>query len=1177
MSAGVATQLLPSGKALPSSSAMGRPSAAPPASSAAGVLALLHERDPALQAAALHRLLQMIDLWWTEIADYLADIEELYEDESFAERQLAGYIASRVYFHLEEYGEAMKFALGSGKWFDITQKSLYVQRILAECVDTFIRNGLRDFAPQQLAAGRQVSVQLPEEDMEDGQDAASSAALNEAVEGVVKRLLEVCTQGEGPLYALGIAFDARRLDLVQAIFNSPRARALPPTDPNSHCQLMLYCLDHIQTLISSKFFRSQIISLLTAEFEKCLPLYDFPSAASTAGAEATSFGPGRAEVRGLVYSGLCRCLVERDESGRVAELLHRLLQPQEDPSREEEGVLMACQIAFDILQMESQPFQQALLDHPLLRAPEPPAPAAGDATEGGETATPNGTASDAAVQDEKEEKKEVETEAEKKKKLLRSILSGEAQTAFSNQFLQRENHTDLMLLDLYQRSIDTRSSLLHHGVVLSHMLMQAGTSCDVFLRCNLDWMARASNWARFSATASLGVVHKGHVRDSMKLLRTYLPASSSASSSPYSEGGAFYALGLISANQPSSSVRDYLLEQLQAAGTASEPRQQGCCLGLGLVCMGNADDSEVYEALKQVLFLDSAVAGEAAALGAGLLLLGSANAPAVAELLAYAQDTQHEKIRRACGIAIALLMFKKEQEADALIDQLCSKESDALIRYGGMFTIAMAYCATANSSAIRRLLHVSVSDVSDDVRRAAVIALGFVLCGDRQQLAQILKILSGSFNPHVRYGAALALGMASAGTGRKEVVDLLLPLSNDSTDFVRQGAFIGLGFVLQQVPDAACSEAGAVRQQFQRVIADKHEDVMARFGALLASGLIDAGGRNVVASMFSASGVLRQEAAVGFCLAFQLWYWYPLIHMVALSFAPSALIGLTVSSAHAIKKKPASASASSEKAGEKGEKDEKAKEEKEEKEKREEDEKAAESGEKNESLVSREETHEPYVAGLSKLRVPAGWTVACVGAKKGQFAYVPSLASLEKKEGKKQTIKAVLSTTAKRNRKLQEQKKKENQEEKKEPSQESTKGADAMDVDEEPAKKEDEVPKKSTDAAAMDVDTEEKGEEAKSKTEKEGDDEGKDGAGKEVELKNPCRVLPQQQPCIQLLANSRYQPIFPGRKAGFVLLRDTRPSEPDEFLEPRGETPAPEEKSAEEKEPEPFTPFEWSG
>jgi len=44
-------------------------------------------------------------------------------------------------------------------------------------------------------------------------------------------------------------------------------------------------------------------------------------------------------------------------------------------------------------------------------------------------------------------------------------------------------------------------------------------------------------------------------------------------------------------------------------------------------------------------------------------------------------------------------------------------------RYGGMFTIALAYCATANNSAIRRLLHVAVSDVSDDVRRAAVLPM----------------------------------------------------------------------------------------------------------------------------------------------------------------------------------------------------------------------------------------------------------------------------------------------------------------------------------------------------------------------------------------------------------------------------------------------------------------------
>lgn len=43
-------------------------------------------------------------------------------------------------------------------------------------------------------------------------------------------------------------------------------------------------------------------------------------------------------------------------------------------------------------------------------------------------------------------------------------------------------------------------------------------------------------------------VHKGHVHESMTLLQPYLP-SGGASTSPYSEAGALYALGLIHANK----------------------------------------------------------------------------------------------------------------------------------------------------------------------------------------------------------------------------------------------------------------------------------------------------------------------------------------------------------------------------------------------------------------------------------------------------------------------------------------------------------------------------------------------------------------------------------------------------------------------------------------------------
>lgn len=38
--------------------------------------------------------------------------------------------------------------------------------------------------------------------------------------------------------------------------------------------------------------------------------------------------------------------------------------------------------------------------------------------------------------------------------------------------------------------------------------MHCGTTSDQFLRDNLDWLAKATNWAKFTATASLGVIHK---------------------------------------------------------------------------------------------------------------------------------------------------------------------------------------------------------------------------------------------------------------------------------------------------------------------------------------------------------------------------------------------------------------------------------------------------------------------------------------------------------------------------------------------------------------------------------------------------------------------------------------------------------------------------------------------
>ena len=74
-------------------------------------------------------------------------------------------------------------------------------------------------------------------------------------------------------------------------------------------------------------------------------------------------------------------------------------------------------------------------------------------------------------------------------------------------------------------------------------------------------MQNLFNRSKFSATASLGVIHRGQVKDSLALMQNYLPKDT-ANSSGYAEGGCLYALGLIHANH-GGEITDYLLGQVR--------------------------------------------------------------------------------------------------------------------------------------------------------------------------------------------------------------------------------------------------------------------------------------------------------------------------------------------------------------------------------------------------------------------------------------------------------------------------------------------------------------------------------------------------------------------------------------------------------------------------------------
>ncbi|CAG08091.1 unnamed protein product, partial [Tetraodon nigroviridis] len=747
--------------------------------------------------------------------------EVLYEDETFRSRAFAALVASKVFYHLGAFEESLNYALGAGELFNVTDESEYVETIIAKCIDHYTKL-------------RVENAELPEDQ--------EKKTVDPRLEGIVNKMFQRCLDDRMYKQAIGIALETRRLDMFEkTIFES-----------NDVSGLLAYSLKVCMSLMQNKKFRNEVLRVLVKLYMN-LEKPDFIN--------------------------VCQCLIFLDDPQAVSDILEKLVK--------EDNLLMAYQICFDLYESASQQFLSSVIQN--LRTVGTPIPAVPGSTNTG-TVSMADKDSDAMETDEKPG----------------SSPAGKSE-------------------------VDAvRNSVCHTATVIANSFMHTGTTSDQFLRENLEWLARATNWAKFTATASLGVIHKGHEKEALQLMATYLPKDTSPGSA-YQEGGGLYALGLIHANH-GGDIIDYLLgqlknasndvsflwylQQLRLALSADElgitftstivgvtqlyvnlcvslfssrlfPYSQivrhGGALGLGLAALGTARQ-DVYDLLKSNLYQDDAVTGEAAGLALGLVMLGSKSAQAIEDMVSYAQETQHEKILRGLAVGIALVMYGRMEEADALIESLC-RDKDPILRRSGMYTVGMAYCGSGNNKAIRRLLHVAVSDVNDDVRRAAVESIGFILFS-------VVSLLSESYNPHVRCGAAMALGICCAGTGHKEAINLLEPMTNDPVNYVRQGALIASALIMIQQSEVTCPKVNQFRQLYSKVINDKHDDVMAKFGAILAQGILDAGGRNVTISLQSRTGHTHMPSVVGLLVFTQFWFWFPLSHFLSLAFTPTAIIGL---------------------------------------------------------------------------------------------------------------------------------------------------------------------------------------------------------------------------------------------------------------------------------------------
>jgi 26S proteasome regulatory subunit N2 len=78
------------------------------------------------------------------------------------------------------------------------------------------------------------------------------------------------------------------------------------------------------------------------------------------------------------------------------------------------------------------------------------------------------------------------------------ILIGGFSSELAISFLHKNSDSDPLIMSKLKQALEQRgsmrNSMLHNCSVITHSYLNAGTTNDEFLRDNLDWMKRASNW-----------------------------------------------------------------------------------------------------------------------------------------------------------------------------------------------------------------------------------------------------------------------------------------------------------------------------------------------------------------------------------------------------------------------------------------------------------------------------------------------------------------------------------------------------------------------------------------------------------------------------------------------------------------------------------------------------------
>lgn len=179
----------------------------------------------------------------------------LHEDKQFVQNELAGLVASKVFYHLGSFEDALTYALGAGNLFDVNARTEYVETIIAKCIDFYIQ--------QRVAAN----------DAADEAKTVDTKPVDARLEVIVNRMIQRCLDDGQYRQALGIALETRRMDIFEAAITRS-------DDINA---MLAYAFQVAMSLIQNRAFRNTVLRCLVKMYRSLavpdyvnMVVFDFP-------------------------------------------------------------------------------------------------------------------------------------------------------------------------------------------------------------------------------------------------------------------------------------------------------------------------------------------------------------------------------------------------------------------------------------------------------------------------------------------------------------------------------------------------------------------------------------------------------------------------------------------------------------------------------------------------------------------------------------------------------------------------------------------------------------------------------------------------------------------------------------------------------------------------------------